>query len=158
MCVCVLVTQLCPTLCDPMDCSPPGSSVHGILQARILEWVAIPFSRGSSWPRDQTPVSYIAGRFFTIWATREAHGLVIYGLYLIEISSLYAHFMERFFFFFLSQMGFEFCQKLFCVCWDEHTVFILQFVNIVYHVDWFMNAKESLPLWNKSHSIMVWSF
>ena len=44
----VLVTQSCPTLCDPMDCSPPDSSVHGILQARILEWVAIPFSRGSS--------------------------------------------------------------------------------------------------------------
>ena len=59
------------TLCDPMDCSLPGSSVHGILQARILEWVAIPFSRGSSQPRDQTWVSYIAGRFFTIWATKE---------------------------------------------------------------------------------------
>ena len=60
------------TLCDPMDCSPPGSSVHGILQARILEWVAISFSRGSSQPRDRTQVSCIAGRFFTIWATREA--------------------------------------------------------------------------------------
>ena len=47
-------------LCDPMDCSPPGSSVHGILQARILEWVAISFSRGSSRPRDQTQVSHIA--------------------------------------------------------------------------------------------------
>ena len=65
-CVCVLVTQSCLTLCNPMDCSPPGSSVHGILQERILEWVAIPFSRGSSWPRDQTWVSCIAGRFFTI--------------------------------------------------------------------------------------------
>ena len=52
----------------PMDHSPPGSSVHGILQARILGWVAIPFSRGSSWRRDQTQVSYIADRFFTIWA------------------------------------------------------------------------------------------
>ena len=50
----VLVTQSCSTLCDPMDCGPPGSSVHGILQARILEWVAISFSRGSSQPRDQT--------------------------------------------------------------------------------------------------------
>ena len=58
--------QLCPTLCDPMDCSLPGSSVHGILQARILEWVAMPFSRGSSHPRDQTLVSCIAGRFFPI--------------------------------------------------------------------------------------------
>ena len=53
MCVCmrVLVAHLCPTLWDPMDCNPPGSSVYGILQARILEWVAFPFSRGSSWPR-----------------------------------------------------------------------------------------------------------
>ena len=65
--------QSCLTLCKPMDCSPPGSSVHGILQARILEWVAIPFSRGSSWPRDWTQVSCIAGGFFTVWATRETH-------------------------------------------------------------------------------------
>ena len=54
VCVCVLVAQLCPTLCDPMDYSPPGSSVQGLLQARILEWVAVPSSRGSSRPRDQT--------------------------------------------------------------------------------------------------------
>ena len=54
-----------------MDCSPPGSSVHRILQAKILEWVAISSSRGSSWPRDWTWVSCIAGRFFTVWATRE---------------------------------------------------------------------------------------
>ena len=53
------VTQSCPTLCDPVGCSLPGSSVHGILQARILEWAAIPFSRGSSRPRDQTLVSYL---------------------------------------------------------------------------------------------------
>ena len=68
----VLVTQSCPTLCDPMDCSWPGSSVPGILQARTLEWLAIPFSRGSSQPRDQTWVSQIAGRVFMIWANREA--------------------------------------------------------------------------------------
>ena len=66
----MLVAQSCPTLCDPVDCSPPGSSVHGILQERALEWVAFPFSRGSSRPRDQTQVSCIAGRFFTIWATK----------------------------------------------------------------------------------------
>ena len=63
-----LVAQLCLTLCNPMDCSPPGSSVHGILQARILEWVAMPFSRGSSWPGDRTCVSRSscsAGRFFS---------------------------------------------------------------------------------------------
>ena len=58
------VAQLCPTLSDPMGCSQPGSSVHGILQARILEWVAIPFSRVSSQLKDQTQVSCIAGGFF----------------------------------------------------------------------------------------------
>ena len=62
------VSQSCLTLCNPKDCS---SSVHGILQARILEWIAIPFFRESSWLRDQTQVSLIAGRFFTIWATRK---------------------------------------------------------------------------------------
>ena len=67
-----LVTQLCLTLCDSMDCSSLGSSVHGILQARILEWVTMPSSRGSSWPRDQTQISHIAGEFFTIWVTGEA--------------------------------------------------------------------------------------
>ena len=66
------VVQSCLTLCDPMDCNLPGFSVHGIFQARILEWVAISFSRGSSWPRDRTQVSCIAGRCFTLWATREA--------------------------------------------------------------------------------------
>ena len=58
------------TLGSPMDCRPAGSSVHGILQARILEWGAIPFSGGSSLPRDWTQVSYISGRFFTVLATR----------------------------------------------------------------------------------------
>ena len=61
----VLAAQLCPILCNPMNCSPPGSFLHGILQARILEWVAIAFSRASSRPRDQTWVSCIVGRFFT---------------------------------------------------------------------------------------------
>ena len=65
-----LVAQSCPTLCDPMDCSPTVSSVQGIVQARILEWIAIPFfSRGSFQPRDQTLVYCIAGKLFTIWAT-----------------------------------------------------------------------------------------
>ena len=60
---CCLVSKSCPTLCDPMDYSLPGSSVHRILQARILEWVAMPSSKGSSWLRDGTPA--LAGRFFT---------------------------------------------------------------------------------------------
>ena len=70
--MCVLFAQLCSTLCDSMDCSSPGSFVHGILQARLLEWVPILFFGGSSQPRDGTQVSCIAGIFFTIWATREA--------------------------------------------------------------------------------------
>ena len=68
--------QLCPTLCDPVDRSPPGSFVHGILQARIFEWVAMSSSRGSLWPGDRTHdscFSCIAGRFFTHWITWEAH-------------------------------------------------------------------------------------
>ena len=65
----LLVAQSCLTLCDSMDCSPLVFSVHGILHARLLVWVAIPFSRGSSWPRDQSWISHIAGRFFTVWAT-----------------------------------------------------------------------------------------
>ena len=68
----VKVAQLCPTLYDPMDCGQAGSSVHGILQARILEWVAMPFSRGSSQSRDGTRVSCTGGGFSTIWTTREA--------------------------------------------------------------------------------------
>ena len=63
LCVCSLYS--CPTLCSPRDCSMPGSSSHGVFQARILEWIAISSSRGSSWSRDWTPVSWVAGRFFT---------------------------------------------------------------------------------------------
>ena len=82
MCVCVCVCvcvyaqslQLCLTLCNPRDCSPPGSSVHGILQARILEWVAISSSRGSSPLRNRTCISCTAGQFFTVWPIREAEG------------------------------------------------------------------------------------
>ena len=62
------VAQSCPTLCDPRDCSLSGSSIHGIFQARVLEWIAIAFSRESSRPRDGTRVSRIAGRRFTVWA------------------------------------------------------------------------------------------
>ena len=69
--VVVLVSQLCPTLYNTMNCSLPGSSIHGIPQVRILEWAVIPLSRGFSWPKDQTQVSHIAGRFFTVWTTRE---------------------------------------------------------------------------------------
>ena len=73
------IAQSCPTLCDPTDCSLLCSSVHGIFQARVLEWVAISFSRGSSWPRDQTQVFRTVGRRFTLWATREVLRLSLMG-------------------------------------------------------------------------------
>ena len=82
------VAQSCPALCNPTDCT-----VYGILQARILEWVAFPVSRGSSWPRNQTRVSCIAGRFFTSWTTREAQFLTISGCCtaLSQTGMLYKH-------------------------------------------------------------------
>ena len=78
------VGQSCLTVCDPVHCSPPGSSIHGVLQARILEWVAVSFSRGSSQPRNRTYVYCIAGRHFNLWAIREAWlrgklGLILMG-------------------------------------------------------------------------------
>ena len=90
VCVCVLVNQSCPTLCDPMDCSLPGSSDHGISQARITEWVAIPFSRGSSWRRDQTRVSCTAGRFFTIWVTRKTP---VFSLLMFKKGGIFSHYL-----------------------------------------------------------------
>ena len=66
-----LVIKSCPTLCNPMDCSPPDSSVHGISQGRILEWVTISYSRDSSRTRDQTHISYVGRRILYHWATKE---------------------------------------------------------------------------------------
>ena len=89
MCVHAQLLQSGPTLCNLIDCSPPGSFVHGILQARILEWVAMPSSRGYSQPRDWTLVSQgscIAGRSFTIWTTREAP--ILWCVYLKNKDSL----------------------------------------------------------------------
>ena len=83
------VAQSCPTLCDPMDFSLPGSSIHGIFQARILEWVAISFSRGTSRPRDWTQVSCIVGRRLTVWVTREAHYISNIWNYFISCISVY---------------------------------------------------------------------
>ena len=85
----------CPTLCDSMDCSLSHSSVHGILQVRVLEWVAISFSRGSSWPGDWTWVSCIAGRFLTNWATREAQQIIgndlsVY-LWILKLHAAWGH-------------------------------------------------------------------
>ena len=88
--MCVLVAQSCLTLCNTMDCVIPGFSVHGILQARILECLAILFSRESFWPRDWTQVFCIAGRFFTIWANSGKPELTssLYNFYSITLSNL----------------------------------------------------------------------
>ena len=82
------VAQSCPTLCDPMDCSLPGFSVHGILLARIPEWVTISFPGGSSWPRDGTRVSRVVGRCFNLWATRETPKFSNRFHMVLEIKSL----------------------------------------------------------------------
>ena len=87
---CCLVTQSCLTFCDPMDCSSPGSCVHGISQARILEWVAISFSRGSSQPRDQTCVFYTGRQILYCWAPREDY-IYIYIWICTFQSTPYSH-------------------------------------------------------------------
>ena len=84
MCVHAKSLQLYLTLCDSKNCSPPGSSVHGILQARILELVAISFSKGSSPPRDQTQVSCIAGGFFTV--SHQGSSVLILDTFIINIT------------------------------------------------------------------------
>ena len=92
--VCALSSlQLCSTLCDPMDCSPPGSSVHGIIQARTLEWVVISLSRGSSQPKDWTRISCIsctAGRFFTIEPLGKPKGTISF-----QVNVIWLHFLWK---------------------------------------------------------------
>ena len=88
----VLGVQLCPALCDPMDYSPPGSSVRGLFQARTLEQVAVPSCRGSSRPRDRIHISYVscmAGKFFTVWATREAYIILLKHLNFTAVGAEY---------------------------------------------------------------------
>ena len=82
VCVCAQSLQLCPTLCDPMDCRPPGSFVHGIFQATVLEWFAISFSRESSRPRDRTQVSCIVDRRFTRrkWRLCKIKAIIVHGI------------------------------------------------------------------------------
>ena len=92
LCVC-LVTQSYLTLWDPWDCSPPGSSAQGIFQARILEWIAISSSRGSSPPRDRTRISYIAGEFFTIEPSTKSLNLWIWG-YAIQPVTFHLWFLQ----------------------------------------------------------------
>ena len=96
---CLLLS--CVWFHDPVDCSPPGSSVHGISQARILEWIATSFSMGSSWPTDQTRVSRIAGRFFTVWDTRVTSLQMEprTKLLMLKVHTSFSTFQDFFFFF-----------------------------------------------------------
>ena len=113
-----LVAQSCLTLCNPLDCSLPGSSVHGIFQARILEWVAISFSRGYSQPRDQTCISCLlctADGFFNCWAIRETCEIswetsTILYIYLflffcMHSAGLWCHFLNLFVPFYMTSCG-----------------------------------------------------
>ena len=123
-CVCVCSgAQLCPTLCDPVDCSPPGFSVHGILQARILEWVAIFSSRGSSWPWDWTRASCTAGRFFTTEPPGKLHFWIVLGIsnFLGRLSSLWDQLPQN---------------------WRENKIFTRQYLTA-----WFPNLLSSLHLY-----------
>ena len=81
---CCSIAKPCPTLCDPVDCSLPGSSVHGIFQARVLEWIAISFSRGSSWPRDRTHVSCIGRWILCHWVPGKPFDIITFTLFLFS--------------------------------------------------------------------------
>ena len=144
--------QLCLTLCDPIDGSPPGSSVPGILQARVLEWVAIPFSRGSPIPWNQTWVFHTAVRFFTIWATRETQlWLMVSSPYwlltnfqvilAIEVSfqALFSKFTASNLLFVVTGLQFQISSSLWECLWIWWLVPSL-------------NSPSSLPSWLHSHS------
>ena len=123
----MLVAQSCPTLCNPVDCSPPGSSVGGILQARILEWVAMPSSRGSSQPRDQTQVSHTTARFFTVWATKEA----LISTMLLQIAKFHS---------FYSWVIFHCVYIYECVCMS---VSVCVYINV--YLDLFSSVTQLCP-------------
>ena len=129
------VAQSCPTLCDPMDCSLPGCSLHGILQARVLELGAISFSRGSSQPRDRTWVSRIPGRWCNLWATREALGLHrTIQLQLLQRYSL-GNRLELLWYWMVC-LGNE--QRLFCRFWD--CIQVLHFR--IFCWPWWLHSSE----------------
>ena len=127
-----LVAKLCPTLCNSMDCSPPGSSVNGISQARILEWVASSFSRGSSQPRNRTHVSSSAGRFFTA----EPPGKPFYP---------YRHYSNLFWWFFIISCPLEATVSL----WWGHGLLYFP----IYSPPWW-----SHPLWWLLMLFRSWTF
>ena len=131
------VAQSCLTLCDPMDCrrSLPDSSVHGILQARILEWVIISFSRGSSRLRDRTRVSCIGGRCFNLWATREAVFIML------SYTTFYTHFVESFYY----EWMLNFVKCFFCIYWDDHMFPLILLMWCITSIDLWMLHHPWFP-------------
>ena len=120
-CACMLVTQLCPTLCNSMDCSLPDSSVHAMFQARILEWVAVPFSRGSSWSRD--------------WTT---FGFFIYCLFLVEKVFLFLDYWVFYFIlFFYHERMLNFFSNAFEASLKWWYRFSPHSINVIYYIDLF---------------------
>ena len=137
-----------------MDCSLPGFSIHGIFQARVLEWVAISFSRGSSWPRDRTQISCIAGRRFTLWATREAHqesppGKCYLKVY-IKVNQLYIH-IHPLFFRFLSHVALLLDSRFLLVIY-----FKFSSVYMSIGLPWWLSGKES-TFQCRRHKFNPWS-
>ena len=116
-CCCFLVVKLCPTVCNPMKYSPPGSSVRGISQVRILEWVATPSSRESSWPKDLTQVFYIGRFIFYHWATRETWGLYNNSFFGSNFGPI-----------FVSNLSVSLCYKVLWTIYSHHAVQYTPFV------------------------------
>ena len=117
LCCCCLVTKLSPAVCDPMKYSLPGSSVHGISQVRILEWVAMPSSRGSSWPRYLTQVFCIARFIFYCWATRETWELYNNSFFGSNFGPI-----------FVLNLSVSLCYKVLCTIYSHHAVQYTPFV------------------------------
>ena len=143
------VAQSCPTLCDPVDCSLPSFSIHGILQARILEWVTISFSRGSSWPRDGIQVSLIGGRRFNLWKGNPRKRVLYVCVWLIHFGvqeKLTEHCKKK-----------KNCNKKKKLSSEFHMAYILTFIRIfpdtiffikapvttVFGLPWWLSSKES---------------
>ena len=142
----MLIAQSCQTLCDYVDSSLLGSSVHGILQARILSWVVIPLSRGSSNPGIESGSLALQADPLPSEPPRKPK---------YDVSFSYMDFWYMTFII-LRQWKLNFVKYIFCICSDNHVIFILHFVNVVCHIDWFADVEPSLNPWNKSYLIVMY--
>ena len=135
---------VCLTLCDPMDCSPPGSSVHGILQGRILEWVAVSFYKGSSQPRDCIQVSHIAGKLFTNWVTRKDLFHCMTVLYFVYLFVIDRHWSITTFCLFWIMVLWTFVHKFYV--WLTYNILVSgikhSYLIFVYFVKWYVHIAK----------------